>query len=337
MKSLFGFIVGVLFGSVAWAADIPVTQAESVGLSSKRLTRLGSYMNRQVDGGELAGMQVLVARQGKIAFFESVGMADVTAKKPIDDQTIFAINSMTKPITSVATMMLYEQGHFLLTDPIGKYLLELEDMQVYVSGKGDEVVTRLPSRAVTIQDLLRNTAGMTYFGIGQGLVADMYGEMGVDWRAGSAAQYVDGLAKVPLIADPGTHWEYSGATNVLVRLIEVVTDGSFEDYLYQNIFVPLDMNNTAHYVPLEKASNLSATYEKQADGSLKQVQQLEGAYGEDHAFKMGDCGMTSTALDYFRFAQMLLNGGTLDGNRILGPRTVVLMTKDHLTPDMTRQ
>ena len=124
---------------------------------------------------------------------------------------------------------------------------------------------------------------------------------------------------------------------MLVRLIEVVTDGSFEDYLYQNIFVPLDMNNTAHYVPPEKASNLSATYEKQADGSLKQVQQLEGAYGEDHAFKMGDSGMTSTALDYFRFAQMLLNGGMLDGNRILGPRTVVLITKHHLTPDMTRQ
>lgn len=337
MTYLLGFIVGTLFGSAAWAADIPVAEAESVGLSSERLTRLESYMNRQVDGGELAGIQVLIARHGKIAFFNSVGMADAIAKKPIDDKTIFAINSMTKPVTSVATMMLYEQGHFLLTDPIGKYLPELADMQVYVSSEGDDVVTRPPSRAITIQDLLRNTAGMTYFGIGQGPVADMYGEMRVDWSAGSAAQYVESLAKVPLIADPGVHWEYSGATNVLVRLIEVITGGTFDDYLRQNIFASLDMNNTAHYVPPEKASNLSATYEKQADGSLKQVQQFEDAYGEDHAFKMGDSGLTSTALDYFRFAQMLLNGGTLDGNRILGPRTVALTTKDHLTPDMTRQ
>ena len=131
--------------------------------------------------------------------------------------------------------MLYEQGHFLLTDPIGKYLPELKGQEVYVSGEGEEMNTRPPTRAVTIQDLLRNTAGMTYFGIGQGPVADMYGEMEVDWRAGSADQYVDNLSKVPLIADPGTRWEYSGATNVLVRLIEVITGGTFEEYLQQNI------------------------------------------------------------------------------------------------------
>ena len=337
MKYLFGFIVGTLFGTAAWAAETPLVEPDSVGLSSDRLARLESYMNQQVDGGELAGMQVLVARHGKIAFFESIGMADAAANKPIDEKTIFAINSMTKPVTSVATMMLYEQGHFLLTDPIGKYLPDLVDMAVYVSGEGEDMATRPPARPVTIQDLLRNTAGMTYFGIGQGPIADMYGEIGVDWSVGSAAQYVENLAKVPLIADPGTRWEYSGATNVLVRLIEVITGGSFEEYLHQNIFTPLDINSTAHYVPPEISSNLSTTYEKQEDGSLKQVQQLEGAFGEDHAFKMGDPGLTSTSLDYYRFAQMLLNGGVLDGNRILGPRTVALMTKDHLTPDMERQ
>ena len=244
---------------------------------------------------------------------------------------------MTKTITSVAVMMLYEQGHFLLTDPIEKYLPELADRQVHVSGEGDELVTRPASRSIAIQDLLRSTAGMTYEGIGQGPVPGLYTENNVNWMAGSAAQFVTNLAKTPLITDPGTRWEYAGGTNVLARLVEVVSGQAFDAYVRDHVLAPLGMDDTGYFVSPDKIDRLSATYEKQADGTLKQTDGNRERYGVEHPYKMGDSGMVSTTLDFYRFAQMLLNGGDLDGVRLLGPRTVSFMTKDHLAADTERQ
>jgi CubicO group peptidase (beta-lactamase class C family) len=310
---------------------------KSVGFSTDRLSRLDAYMQYQVDAGQVAGIQILISRRGKVAFFNSVGMADVKASVPVDQRTIFGLDSMTKPITSVAVMMLYEQGRFLLTDPISKYLPELADLRVYVSGEGDEIVTRPASREVTIQDLLRHTAGMTYEFIGHTQVAASLTAHDVNSMAGSAAQFVTNVAKTSLIDDPGSRWEYSGGTNVLARLVEAISGQNLDVYFRENIFEPLGMSDTTYFVDASKIDRLSAHYEKREDGSLKQFDQGPGRYGDEPDFKMGDQGLTSTTIDYYRFSQMLLNGGELDGVRLLGSRTVAFMTRDHLTPQTTRQ
>ncbi len=336
MRLFAGLILSLFMSSTAGAAELPLVAPEEVGLSAERLARLDAYMHQQVDDQQVAGIQILVARHGKVAFFNHVGMADVEASIPVSDKTIFGLNSMTKPITSVAVMMLYEQGHFLLTDPISKYLPVLADMQVYVSGEGDDIVTRPAGREMTIQDLLRNTAGMTYEFVGHEQVGATYGAHEVDWRAGSAAQFVANLTRTALIDDPGTRWEYSGATNVLVRLVEVISGQTIEGFFLDHIFEPLGMVDTAYFVDEAKHARLSAHYDKQENGSLKQVDQIAGRYGTEPKFKMGDSGLTSRSIDYYRFSQMLLNGGALDGVRLLGPRTVALMTRDNLTPEMER-
>ncbi len=336
MKTVLGLFLSLIFVSTAWAADLPRAAPEDVGLSSERLARLDAYMRRQVDDKHVAGIQILVARHGKVAFFNNVGMADVEASIPVSDKTIFGLNSMTKPITSVAVMMLYEQGHFLLTDPISKYLPELADMQVYVSGEGDDIVTRPASRKMTIQDLLRNTAGMTYDEIGHEQVGAIYDAKDVNWKAGSARQFKRNLAKNPLIEDPGARWEYSGATNVLARLVEVISGQPLEVFFQEHIFDPLVMVDMAYFVGADKFDRISDIYEKQKDGSLKQHDQKFGRYGVEPKFKRGDAGLTSTSIDYMRFSQMLLNGGALDGVRLLGPRTVAMMTRDQLTPETER-
>jgi CubicO group peptidase (beta-lactamase class C family) len=336
MRVLAGFIIGLASLSTAWAADLPRATPEEVGLSSERLARLEAYMHQKVDDRAVAGIQVLVARHGKVAFFNNVGMASVEASISVSDQTIFAVNSMTKPITSVAVMMLYEQGHFLLIDPISKYLPELAGMEVYVSGEGDNIVTRPATREMTIQDLLRNTAGMTYDFIGHEQVGATYTANEVDWKAGNVAQFVANLPKTPLIDDPGSRWEYSGATNVLARLVEVVSGQDIDVFFKQNIFDPLGMSDTAYYIGADKIDRLSAHYEQQGGGSLKQVDQASSRYHAEAPFKGGDSGLASTSIDYYRFSQMLLNGGVLDGVRLLGPKTVALMTQDNLTPETSR-
>jgi CubicO group peptidase (beta-lactamase class C family) len=337
MRLIAGLFFSLLIVSTAGAADLPMASPEQVGLSGERLERLETYMQRQVDDKQVAGLQILVARHGKVAFLESVGMADIAAGIPVDEGTIFGIDSMTKLVTSVAAMMLYEQGHFLLTDPVSKYLPELKNMQVYVSGEGEDIVTRPAVREATIQDLLRHTAGMTYSFIGHEQVAKAYIENGVDEEAGSGAQLVTNLAKTSLIADPGSRWEYSVATNVLARLVEVNSGQGLDVFFKENIFGPLGMPDTAYFVEDAKIARLSAHYDKQADGSLKQIDQGAGGYGDEPKYKMGDQGLTSTSIDYYRLSQMLLNGGTLDGVRLLGPRTVSLMTQDHLSPETERQ
>jgi len=336
MKLIAGLFIGLFVVSRAVAADVPMATPEEVGLSSERLARLDTYMQRQVDDRQVAGIQILVARHGKVTFLQSTGMADVEAAIPVSDQTIFGLNSMTKTVTSVAVMMLYEQGHILLSDPISKYLPELADMQVYVSGEGDDMVTRPASREMTIQDLLRNTAGMTYDWIGHKQVGAAYTANDVNWKADSAAQFVTNLAKTPLIQDPGARWEYSSATNVLARLVEVISGQTLDAFFQDHIFNPLGMVDTAYFVERAKFDRLSDIYEKQEDGSLKQHDQSLGRYGVEQKFKTGDTGLTSTSIDYYRFSQMLLNGGVLEGVRLLGPRTVAYMTRDQLTPETER-
>jgi CubicO group peptidase (beta-lactamase class C family) len=330
MKIFAGLFLGLIFSTTAWATDLPRATPEEVGLSSERLARLGAYVRQQVDDQQVAGIQILVSRHGKVAFLGSAGMADVNASIPVDSSTIFGLNSMTKPVSSVAVLMLYEQGHFLLTDPVSKHLPELADLQVYVSGEGDEIVTRPAAREMTIQDLLRHTSGLTYGFMGHPQVSAYYRTNEVGSAKEDSATFITKLASAPLIADPGSKWEYSNSTKVLSRLVEVITGQRFDAFLQQHLFEPLGMVDTGYFVEEDEIDRLSARYEKQPDGSLKQYDKRADRYATEPVFFAGDSGLVSTAADYFRFAQMLLNGGEIDGVRILSPATVDFMTKNQI-------
>lgn len=325
-----------------------VTGPEAVGMSSERLTALDGYMQRYVDDELLAGLQLLVSRRGETVYFNTVGMAEIDSNTPMADDFIFRIYSMTKPITSVAVMMMYEEGKFLLTDPVSKYLPEMAKLRVYESGEGDDMETAPASREMTVQDLLRHTSGLTYGFMGHPVVSQYYrdneihrrakGPDGVISGANSLYEFITSLSKAPLEVDPGSAWVYSVATDVLGALVEVWSGQSYDVFLQERIFGPLGMVDTGFVVPAEKLDRFTANYASGEEGGLIEADdRIDTAYASDPGMYSGGGGLASTTADYLRFCQMLLNGGELDGVRLLGPRTVSLMTQDHLPPgiDMT--
>jgi CubicO group peptidase (beta-lactamase class C family) len=307
---------------------LPHATPEDVGLSTAGLARLGSVMRGEIERGRVPGAVALVARRGRLAYFESYGRRDPRSPDPMARDSIFRIYSMTKPIVSVAAMMLWEEGRFLLSDPIDKYLPELGRRKVAMV-RGAEIELVDAERPITIQDLLRHTSGLTYEFRGSGPVHKMYTAEKIYSRNQSNADQVATLAKLPLLHQPGTKWEYGRSTDVLGRLIEVLSGLTLGEYLQRHIFAPLGMVDTAFYVPAARHGRLAEAYAKDPDtGAGVQLVNVQDA----PKFESGGGGLVSTAGDYARFLQMLLNGGRLDGVRFLSRKTLELMTADHLGP-----
>jgi CubicO group peptidase (beta-lactamase class C family) len=304
-----------------------------VGLSSERLGRISAMLKADADKGTIPGAILLVARHGKIAAFDAVGVRDPGSKAPMTKDAIFRIYSMSKPITSVATMILFEEGKLALADPVAKYIPQLGGVKVGVekadaSGGAPTLELVAARRPMTVQDLLRHTSGLTYGFFGDGLVKKAYvdSKLWVDYP--SNAEFVDRIAKLPLIYQPGTTWDYSHSTDVLGRLIEVVSGKTLYEFEKARILDPLGMKDTAFYVTDKtKQDRIAEPFPN--DRSIG----LDAEFNDPRVvqkWESGGGGMVGTAMDYARFLQMLLNGGTLDGKRILGPKTIAYMTADHL-------
>jgi CubicO group peptidase (beta-lactamase class C family) len=338
----------IALAPLAAGQGLPPAPPRSVGLSQQRLERLGMLMQEHVDGGLLAGAVALVARDGKVAYLKSVGMQDRERNVPMTPDAIFRIASMSKPITSVAVMMLYEEGWFRLSDPVSKYLPEFKGMKVLVSdpaGDGGKAREQLvpAKREITIRHLLTHTSGLTYHWDPR--VGARYAEAGITHgliqTEDSLADGITKLAQIPLVHQPGEAFTYSLSVDVLGRLVEVISEMPFDQFLQKRLFEPLRMNDTGFYLPNSKVSRLAAIYGPDVSGALKRLGDGilgEGAmrvcvtypYEGPKCYFSGGGGLCSTVSDYARFCQMMLNGGELDGVRLLSRKTVELMTADHV-------
>ncbi len=306
-------------------------EAKRAGLSAERLAWIGDHLDRSyIQSGKIAGCQVLVARHGHVAYQESLGLMDRERNRPMRDDTIFRIFSMTKPITSIALMTLYERGLFQIDDPVGKFIPSWRDKRVYVSGEGESMETREPDRPMTMRHILSHTSGLSH-GMTQHPVDRLYGGRQV-LRGGNAtlAGLADRLADVPLHFSPGERWMYGYSTDICAYLVEVISGMPFDRFLQQTIFDPLRMKDTAFYVPDEKLERFAANYLRQPDKTLRLVADPMASGRQPPTFLSGGGGLTSTSADYFRFCEMLRRGGELDGARIIGSRTLRLMTQNHL-------
>jgi CubicO group peptidase (beta-lactamase class C family) len=312
------------------------------GLSAERLERITAHLNRNyIEPGKIAGCQVAVARHGHLAYFNSFGQMDRERGKAMADDTIFRIYSMTKPITSVALMMLYEQGYFQLDDPVSRYIPEWRDHKVWVSGDGDKMELVAPNRPMSFRHVLSHSGGLTYGSLLAALgapddghpVDKMYKEMGVRRGEGETLHdFAMKLAKVPLRYQPGERWMYSLSTDVCGYLVEAISGQRFDHFLAEHILGPLKMKDTGFTVPADKVSRFAANYQRQPDKTLRLIDDpMASTYLQQPSFLSGGGGLVSTTADYMRFCDMLRRGGELDGARILGPRTIAMMHKNHLS------
>lgn len=328
--------VMVLFLSSAVHATpesgLPADTPDNVGMSPARLTRVDDLMQRYIDDGMVAGTVTVVARRGKVVHFSANGMKDVERGQPMTTDTIFRMASMTKPIASVALMMLYEEGHFQLDDPISDWLPAFRDMQVqHEDPDTGETSLRPADNEITFTHILTHTAGLmnSYFGD-----TERYSEV-TRVRDGEALDtWTDRLATLPLRYEPGTRWEYSQATSVAGRLVEVISGQPLDRFLQERIFDPLQMNDTHFYLPESKVDRFATLYGPDEDNNnritLTEVGDANSRYvAGPRTFFSGSGGLVSTAHDYVRFQQMMLNGGELEGVRILGRMTVELMFENH--------
>ncbi|MGB8398943.1 serine hydrolase domain-containing protein [Bradyrhizobium sp.] len=309
-------------------ASLPHAKPESIGLSTARLQRMSDAFKREIDKGTLPGATVMVARRGQIGWFDAIGRQSPAGSAPMAHDTIFRIFSMTKPIVSVGIMMLLEDGHFLLGDPVAKFIPEFAGQKVGVeyNGRLDLVPLRRP---MTIQDLLRHTSGLTYDHTGNGLVQQLYQQSRLRSRKITNAEHATILAGLPLVCQPGAEWNYSRSTDILGRIIEVVSGRSFGAFLTERILAPLQMTETAFHTGEANAGRLAEPFPTDPWNG-DQVQLFDML--EKPAMESGGGGLLSTTMDYARFCQMLLNGGSLDGIRIIGRKTLELMASDHLGP-----
>ncbi len=323
-------IVAVVLSGASPQVETPLPWAEAheVGVSAERLQRIPVAMQRYVDEGRVGGIVTLVARRGHLVHWNAVGFRDLESGDPLEPNDIFRIQSMTKPITSVAVMMLVEDGAVSLDDPVSRHLPAFADVEVYAGG---ELVS--PRRPITVADLLGHTSGLTYGLFGRTQVDSLYREANV--FSGDLANLVEEVAGLPLLGHPGSRWNYSVSTDVLGGLVEVVGGQPFDEFLRARIFTPLGMTDTDFVVPPEKTARFTTSYAATPNGALRVVDSpVEGAYNTKPVLLLGGSGLVSTAADYVRFAQMLLNGGELDGTRILRPETVELMRTNRLAEDL---
>ena len=315
---------------------------ESAGMSQAALDRLERHLkSRYIDAGRFPGTQLLVYRRGKMVHSTVQGFADVERKTPVKDDTIFRIYSMTKPITSVAFMMLFEEGSVALDEPVHKYIPEWKNLGVFVAGTAPAFLTRPASRPMLIVDLLRHTSGLTYGFQQRSNVDAAYREKKIA-ETGTLQSMVEELAKIPLEFSPGDAWNYSVSTDVLGYLMGKIADRPFEQFLKERIFDPLGMGDTGFYVPADKAHRLAACYSADPPGQVSfhaterkgtltlQDDPAKSPFLSPPSFVSGGGGLCSTAADYLTFCRALINGGELGGVRLLGPKTLKLMTSNHL-------
>jgi CubicO group peptidase (beta-lactamase class C family) len=318
------------------------------GLDERQLERITEHLqHRYIDAGRIAGCQVAVVRHGQVGYFRSLGMRDLDRSLPVEEDTIWRIYSMTKPITGVALMSLYERGMFQLNDPVSRFIPEWRDLKV--RQRADDGSEQLvdPDRPMTVRDLLMHMSGLGFAG-GPTLL-ELFSADNANSGAGSPpwsrrspdatlASMVEHYAGFPLEFQPGTRWLYSVSTDVCGRLVEIISGKRFDDYLRETIFEPLGMNDTGFVVPDEKARRFAACYRRDASKSLVLVDDPErSGYRNQPTFLSGGGGLVSTTCDYLRFCQMLLGGGEVDRVRILGRKTVELMTCNHLPGDSDLQ
>ena len=310
---------------------------EDVGLSSERLARIGTWMRGWVDSGRLPGLLTMVMRRGEVVWLDTCGMADIARGRPVAEDTLYRFYSMTKPLTSTAIMMLYEEGRFQLDDPIARFLPAFRDMRVFTTGTPLKWDSEPARRGITFRDLLTHTSGLTYGFMNATPVDALYRERGVDFQTAqtSLAEVVDAAAALPLLAQPGEAWNYSIATDVLGRLVEVIAGIPFERFLRERVLKPLGMHETDFHVPDDKAHRFAANYVPGADGTLTLADDPQDSrFRQPPRVPSGGGGLVSTAADYARFCRFILGKGQLDGVRLLGRKTVELMTANHLRGDM---
>lgn len=303
------------------------------GFDPDRLDRITTHLTRNyVDPGKIVGCQVLVSRHGIAAYFRSFGCSDRERQAPMRDDTIFRIYSMTKPITSVALMTLYERGLFQLNDPVSRVIPEWRDLRVYVSGEGTEMVTEPAEKPITFRHVLSHTGGLSY-GWSNHPVDRAYIREGVNrQRNGETLRgMVEKMARAPLFYQPGTRWMYSLSTDVCGYLVEALSGKPFDEYLQETIFDPLGMADTSFFVTPDRVPRFAANYQREPDKTLKLIDDPKAStYLEKPTFFSGGGGLVSTTADYYRFVEMLRRGGELEGARILGSRTLRLMYQNHL-------
>ena len=306
------------------------------GLSEQRLENIRTHLQeRYITPGKIAGTVTLVHRKNETAFFEAQGQSVLESNKPMAKDTIFRIYSMTKPITSLALMQLHEQAKFQLSDPVHRFIPKWKKLRVYDSGSRGLMVTQAPDRPMQIHDLLTHTAGLTYGFTERTNVDAMYRDAAIGCLDrpfnGNLQDMVDDLAELPLEFSPGTKWNYSVATDVLGHLIEVIADMPLDDYFKEHIFKPLGMVDTDFYVPEDKLDRFAACYMRGSKGEIKlQDNPVNSHYTKKPKLLAGGAGLVSTASDYLNFAKALLNGGELNGERIIGRKTLEFMTSNHL-------
>ena len=314
-------------------------QSQWTGLDAGRLERITDHIERNyISSQKIMGCQVAVARHGHLAYQKSFGSMDLERNKPMADDAIFRIYSMTKPITSIALMTLYEKGYFQLNDPVSRYVPSWKNHRVWVSGEGGDMVTEAPKRPVSFRDVLSHTGGFTYGGGLPGVgvqhpVDNIYRELKIR-SAGSADTmegFLDKLGKVPLVYQPGERWMYSLSTDICGALVEIISGKPFAQYLQDEIFGPLGMNDTSFFVAPDKIDRFCANYQRGPDKKLKLIDDpATSAFTKDPGFKSGGGGLTGTTADYMKFCEMLRRGGELDGHRVISPRTLAMMHMNHL-------
>lgn len=308
--------------------------AEAAGLDPRRLERIDAHLSgRYIQPGKIAGCQVAVVRHGQLGYFRSFGQMDRERSKPVGDDTIWRIYSMTKPITGVALLSLYEEGHFQLDDPVHRFIPDWKDQKVEEKGPGGSPRLVDPQRPMSVKDLLMHTSGLGLQAMtarrpepGGGGDRPTGPPEGLTLESLSAR-----LAELPLAFHPGTHWLYTVSTDICARLVEIISGRPFDQYLQERVFEPLGMHDTGFTVPEDNVERFSANYRRNSKRELVLAEDpRESSYLRPRSFLSGGGGLVSTTEDYLRFAQMLLNGGELDGVRILGRKTVELMTLNHL-------
>ncbi|HST22236.1 MAG TPA: serine hydrolase domain-containing protein [Blastocatellia bacterium] len=330
--------------SRAHMTSLPRATPESVGLSSERLARIRAVVQQYVDQGRIAGATTLVMRKGKVAHLEAVGRMD--EGKPMREDTIFRIASMTKAVTSVAVMVLYEEGKLLLDDPVSKYIPEFKGAQVAIPSEDKKSYTLVAAKSeITVRHLLTHTSGLTYNFIGIEPWAKLYKDAGISdglvQTEGTIGDKIKKLAKLPLMHNPGERFSYSLSTDVLGYLVEVVSGMTLDEFFGNRLFEPLNMKDTHFFLPEEKLGRLAAVYNQLPDGRIKRMSDEPDVRGYlvysatfqhkgPRTYYSGGAGLVSTITDYARFLQMLLNGGSLDGARVLSRKTVELMTVNHV-------
>ena len=315
--------------------DLPTASAESQGMSAERLARLSAGMKELVDSGRLAGVVTMVSRHGKVVEFDAAGKRDIAANAPMQKDSIFRIYSMTKPITGVAMMILFEEGKWQLNDPVAKYIPEFAKLKVYSTDPNGNVAMKDQNHPVTMRELMSHSGGFTYGFFSNTAVDKLQLEADLLNPNNTLDEFIKRVAKLPLNSQPGTEWHYSISVDIQGYIVQKLSGMPFEEFLEKRVFKPLGMSDTGFYVPKEKLNRFAEFYNYDNEGKLHAVGTREGLnhdFAAKPALSSGGGGLVSTTTDYMRFCQMLLNGGQLDGVRILSPLSVELMRTNVLAP-----